>query len=199
METTTSARIPIVKRAADMLTATRLVLAAAIIFIAVFAGHRPAGLMEVVLFLVLVGWTTDMFDGKLARKDATGTKTFIGEADLAVDLTLDVAALVFFAAAGFIPWIWAAGYLGLAALLILIWTNVTLTSILELPVLALHPIVAFIFTRYMGWFFVGWMGMAMIVNWNRMWEWIHLYLAGMKNVLLRLAGRPVTGGDGPGA
>ncbi len=197
METTTSAGVPAIKRVADLLTATRLVLALSILLLAVLAGHRPAGLMDAVLLLVLVGWTTDMFDGRLARKDPTGTKTFIGEADLAVDLTLDVAALVFFTAAGFIPWIWAAGYLGLAAVLLLIWTNVTLTSILELPVLVLHPILAFIFTGYMGWFFVGWMGMAMIVNWNRMWEWIHLYLAGMKNVLRRLMGSEVTGGAGP--
>ncbi len=182
-----------------MLTATRLVIAAAILLISIFAGHRPAGLMEAVLLLVVVGWTTDMFDGKLARKDPTGSKTFIGEADLAVDLTLDVAALVFFATAGYIPWVWAAGYLGFAAVLILIWTNVTITSILELPVLALHPILAFIFTPFMGWFFVGWMGMAMIVNWGRMWEWIHLYLAGMRNILRRMVGRPViTVEDDPG-
>ncbi len=180
-----------VKRLADLLTTTRLVIALAIFLMAIFAGHRPAGLMEAVMLLVLIGWTTDMFDGRLARKDPTGSKTFIGEADLAVDLTLDVAALIFFATAGFIPWVWAAGYLGLAAILIVIWTNVTLTSILELPVLALHPVLAFIFTPFMGWFFVGWMGMAMIVNWARMWEWIHLYLTGMKNLLRRLLGKPV--------
>lgn len=188
-----------VKRVADILTATRLVLAVAIIFVAVFAGQKRTGLMDTVLLLVLVGWTSDMFDGRLARKDTTDTKTFIGEADLAVDLILDVAALFFFAAAGFVPWIWVAGYLALAAVLILIWTNVTLTSILELPVLALHPVLAFIFTRYMGWFFLGWMGMAMIVNWHRMWDWIHLYFAGMKSALRRLAGRPVTEEGGPDA
>ncbi len=194
LDTTTSAGIPLAKRVADALTATRLVLALAILLLAIFAGHRPAGLLDAVFLLVLLGWTTDMFDGRLARKSAS-PKTFIGEADLAVDLTLDVAALVFFAASGYVPWVWAASYLGFAALLLLIWTNVTLTSILELPVLAAHPVLAFVFSRYMGWLFVAWMGMAMIVNWSRMWEWIHLYLAGLKNVLRRMAGKPVSGED----
>ncbi|MHB8779959.1 MAG: CDP-alcohol phosphatidyltransferase family protein [Candidatus Geothermincolia bacterium] len=190
MNTTSSAEISGFKRAADALTSARLMIAAAIALVAAFAGRRPAGTMEVVLLLVLIGWTTDLFDGRLARKDASGIKTRIGESDLAVDVAMDIAALAFFASAGYIPWLAAAAYFVLAATAILIWTNIALISMLELPVLALHPVLAFIFVPRMGWLFAGWMLMAMFVNWKRMWEWIHLYLAGIGNLWVRLTRRP---------
>jgi hypothetical protein len=167
------------KKIADILTLSRLPIAL-MVFILGAAYGRAA--LTAGLALVLIGWTTDIFDGRLARSDPNGAHTIIGDADMGIDLVLDVAGLYLFVFAGFIPWIWATAYVAIAATAGLLWPKRDIITWFELPVLALHPILAFVASPILGWFYVAWMVGAVVVNWKRMWELIAMLWQSLKKV-----------------
>ena len=70
---------------ADVLTGVRCFLGLLIVLCAIMADR---GLLPLVVCLTLIGWTTDVFDGKMARMDTTGRKTWIGDMDFATDMIL---------------------------------------------------------------------------------------------------------------
>jgi phosphatidylglycerophosphate synthase len=157
------------KRIADVLTLSRLPIAVAVFVLGAVYGEAALGIG---LALVLVGWTTDIFDGRLARSDPNGTHTAIGDADMAIDLVLDVAGFYLIVFAVNVPWLWAWAtvYVAVAAAVSLAWPKRDVVTWFELPVLALHPIFAFIASPILGWFYVAWMVGAVVINWKRTWE-----------------------------
>lgn len=168
------------KLLADLLTASRLPLALVVVLLGAFGGRSALGAG---LLLILVGWTTDIFDGRLARLDPDGATTRIGDADLAVDLILDAAGLALFALAGMVPAVPAAIYFLLAAIVIAIRPTRAVITYFELPVLALHPVMAFAASRLVGWLYVLWLAFAAALNRKRLFE-----------ILGVLAGRSKEGG-----
>ncbi len=170
------------KRIADILTLSRLPIAAAVFLLGLLYGEAALGIG---LMLVLVGWTTDIFDGRLARTDPNGAHTAIGDADLAIDLVLDVAGFYLIVFAVNVPWMWAWAtiYVAVAAAVSLAWPQRDIVTWFELPVLALHPIFAFIASPIVGWFYVAWMIGAVVINWKRMWELVHMLLDSLRKAL----------------
>jgi phosphatidylglycerophosphate synthase len=165
------------KRMADVLTLSRLPIALAVFVLGAVYGRAALGIG---LVLVLIGWTTDIFDGRLARTDPNGAHTAIGDADMGIDLVLDVAGFYLFVFAGFIPWVWATAYVAVAAAAGLLWPQRDVITWFELPVLALHPIFAFVASPMVGWLYVAWMVGAVVINWKRMWELIHMLWESLK-------------------
>jgi phosphatidylglycerophosphate synthase len=157
------------KRIADVLTISRLPIAVAVFVLGAVYG-RSALLPG--LALVLVGWTTDIFDGRLARTDPNGSHTAIGDADMGIDLVLDAAGFYLIVFAVDVPWlwVWATAYIAVAAAVSLMWPKRDVITWFELPVLALHPLFAFIASPILGWFYVAWMVGAVVINWKRTWE-----------------------------
>jgi phosphatidylglycerophosphate synthase len=82
-------------RVADALTASRAVLAVALVP-AIAGGHTDAA-----AFLLALAWCTDMLDGRIARR--AGTEGRLGSKDLHVDTAVGVAVLVGIALAGHAP------------------------------------------------------------------------------------------------
>ncbi len=155
------------KRTADALTVSRIPLALLVFVLGAVFGRSALG---VGLTLVLLGWTTDILDGRLARSDPSGAHTAIGDADLAIDLMLDVAGLYLFVFAGLLPWLWSTVYLCLAALIISLWPKRDVITWFELPVLALHPVFAFAASPVIGWSYVAWLAGAALLNLGRLAE-----------------------------
>lgn len=84
-------------RLADVLTASRLVIAGAILVLGLLAG--PAALGSAFL-LTLIAWTTDLFDGVVARWSGPHPRTLLARWDLGIDILLVGATLTFVILAG---------------------------------------------------------------------------------------------------
>lgn len=158
--------MPVRKRIADWLTASRLVIAFAVMMIGLLMGREAVGL---VLTLILIGWTTDVFDGQLARSLETPVQSRIGDNDLAVDLVLDVAGYIYFIACGFLAPIWSLGYLLAACIIVSFARTRRIVQIMEMPLLIVVPIIAFTQLNWVSIAYVVWLLAALVYNWSRLW------------------------------
>lgn len=84
-------------RLADVLTASRLVIAGAILVLGLIAGPTALGSA---FLLTLIAWTTDLFDGVVARWSGTHARTLLARWDLGIDILLVGATLAFVILAG---------------------------------------------------------------------------------------------------
>lgn len=96
------------KKVADGLTGLRLALSIILPVWGIFQG--PRGLNGAAA-LVLVAWTTDAFDGPLARKSGVTEQTWVGRHDLIIDVLLAVGLLGYLCSAGVIHPLTALIYL----------------------------------------------------------------------------------------
>lgn len=94
--------------AADALTLTRILLAAGLILVALV--ERQANLGRDIWLLVLA-WTTDMLDGNLARRFGTVKRSWLGSADVYIDMFVALALMVYMLATGLVSLPLAVGYL----------------------------------------------------------------------------------------
>ncbi len=162
-----SEKLSVYKITADALTLARIPLALLVVALAAIFGRDALG---VGLMLILVGWTTDVLDGRLARIDPKGSRTAIGDADLYVDLALDTAGLLLFVFSGFVPaWI-ALIYLALATGIILLFNTRAVITYFELPVLAAHPLLAFAASPWIGLLYMFWLLGAAVLDHKRLFE-----------------------------
>ncbi len=133
--------------------------------IGLLMGREAVGL---VLTLILIGWTTDVLDGQLARSLETPVQSRIGDNDLAVDLVLDLAGYVYFIACGFLSPIWSLGYLLAACIVVSFVRTRRMILILEMPLLIITPIIAFTQLNWVSIVFVVWLLAVLVYNWSRM-------------------------------
>lgn len=78
---------------ADLLTFARSLIAIAIVLLAAFLGKRS---FRFFILLLLLGWTSDILDGKLARSAAT--ETSLGKLDFAFDVLLVLSSFFYLTA-----------------------------------------------------------------------------------------------------
>lgn len=148
-----------------MLTASRLVIALAVITVGLLFGREAVG---IVLMLILIGWTTDVVDGQLARSLETPVQSRIGDNDLAVDLVLDLAGYIYFIACGFLAPVWSLGYLLAACIIVSFVRTRRIILILEMPLLMITPIIAFTQLNWVSIIYVAWLLGILAYNWSRM-------------------------------
>jgi phosphatidylglycerophosphate synthase len=165
------------KTIADVLTVTRLFMGFLIVICAFF-GEKS--LLPLVVALTLIGWSTDVADGRVARLDPHKRRTFIGAMDFAIDLTLIYSGLLYFIAAGFVPFWPFLFYALYAASVGLIWTKKSVMMAVAAPIVAMPLIFSFVYDPLWGWVFLGWIVLAMIVNWNRFREEIREFIEGVE-------------------
>jgi cardiolipin synthase len=101
----------VAKQVADLLTFTRVVIGAMLVWLGLTQGTQ--GLPLAVLFLTLA-WTSDALDGPVARRSRDFYHTWIGDHDLQVDM---------FVSAGLLGYLWASGFVStiVAVVYVLIW------------------------------------------------------------------------------
>lgn len=96
---------------ADLLTGLRAGIALSLIWLGL---NQGASALELAVFLILIGWISDYFDGALARRSAGPRSSWLGIHDLEVDMLAALGLLIYMAASGFIS-------TALAYLYVLFW------------------------------------------------------------------------------
>jgi len=169
-------------RAPDILTASRGVIAALIIALG-FVGPRALGW---VIFLTMIGWTTDILDGRLARRQNKGP-TWIGEHEFAFDMMMVFAALCYLVMAGFVPVLPAAIYVTVALLFIIFFQSKSVTMSFAFPLVALPLIVAYFRSPSAAYIYVAWIAVALLYDWRRFFGVVREFLVNIRELYERLS------------
>ena len=146
----------------DLLTLSRGLVAAAIFSL----GFVGASALEAVILLTLLGWTTDIFDGRLARKYHK-PPTWIGEREFAFDMIMVFSGLCYLVMSGLINHWLALIYIVVAAAFIAFFRSKMVTMSFATPLVALPLIVAsFKAPRAALWYLI-WIVGALVLDWSR--------------------------------
>ncbi len=172
----------------DWLTATRAVTALAILGLTL----RGPSALRAVAFLLLIGWTTDMADGRLARRWEKDP-TWIGEHEFHIDMLMVVSSAVYLIASGLVPAIPGTVYLLAAALvsLAVFWYSEeyprfkSVTMILACPWVFLPFVVALWHDPLVVYAGLIWTAAALILDWRRFIGVVSEFLAGARAFLRR--------------
>lgn len=157
------------ERLPDWLTAARGLVAAAIL------GMVPLGprALPQVVALLLLGWTTDMLDGRLARRYEK-PPTWIGDHEFHFDMLMVLASAIYLVSVGLVPAWLGIPYLavGLPAV---VWACMrreylqfkALTMGLAFPWVFTPFIVAYFHARGAAYAGLVWTVCALILDWKR--------------------------------
>jgi len=168
------------KAIADALTLSRL---ACVFLVLVCALTASRHLLPWVILLTLVGWTTDILDGRMARMDRKGAPTWVGDHDFAVDMGLIYSGLVYLVTTGYLPF-WPFFAYGLyASLSALVWTRRSVMMAMAAPIAAAPIVVAFAHQPFWGWVFLGLIALALFLNWGRFKDVVRGFITDMENRL----------------
>jgi len=177
------------RRLPDLLTASRALIALAIL------GLIPAGprALSSVAMLLLLGWTTDMLDGRLARRLEKGP-TWIGEHEFQFDMLMVLSSAIYLAAVGLVPMPWGGIYLGVAVpLAVLVGATSreflpfkAFTMLVAFPWVFAPFIVAYFHQREVAYWGLVWAVVALAVDWRRFTGVVGDFLAGARGILRRL-------------
>jgi len=159
----------------DLLTASRGIIAATIISL----GFVGQGVLEFVILLIVIGWTTDILDGRLARRYKKGP-TWVGEREFGFDMLMVFSSLCYLVMAGFIPFIPAAIYIAVAAAFIAYFRSKSVTMSFACPLAALPIIVAYFNAPRAAWGFIIWIALSLILDWHRFKEVVRTFIKNAK-------------------
>ena len=150
------------KKLPDLLTASRGMIAVAI-FTLGFVGPRA---LETVVLLTMLGWTTDILDGRLARRYKTES-TWVGEREFVFDMVMVFAGLCYLVMAEFIPFVPALIYVAVAAAFIAYFRSKMITMSFACPLSALPIVFAYFNAPRAAWGFIVWICLAVLFDWRR--------------------------------
>jgi hypothetical protein len=156
--------MPASKRLADVLTLSRLLNTLGLIVVA-FLGQ--AGLVWAAV-LVVIAWTTDSLDGPLARRHSPPLRSWIGDHDLEIDMSVAGALLCYLALSGFLDYRLALGYALFWAFVL--WRGgegFVSTRLCQAPIYLAFLVVLFRQRPDIGRLILLWMVAAMAAGWPR--------------------------------
>ena len=169
------------KRVPDILTASRGLIALAIASLG-FVGESA---LSAVLVLTMVGWTTDIFDGRLARR-LNKESTWVGEHEFTFDMVMTFAGLCYLVMAGLFPLLIAAVYIATAAVFILVSRGSKMVTMsFAFPVVALPLIIARTKAPVALRWFVVWIVAALLLDWRRFKGVVSEFIANAKKLVNR--------------
>jgi len=146
----------------DLLTLSRGVIAVAIFSLG-FVGKSA---LEAVIVLTMIGWTTDIFDGRLARK-YNKPPTWVGEQEFTFDMMMVFSALCYLTMTDYIPLVPALVYVMVAAACIAFFRSKSVTMSFAFPVVALPLVVATNAAPRAAIFYGIWIVAALALDWER--------------------------------
>ena len=128
------------KAVADLITATRGLLGFVIIWLGIMQGEKA---LPAVVILMLLDWTGDFVDGRIARRSRHPRHTWIGDSDLYIDLFVSLCLAIYLLAAGFV----SLGFVGvyLSAWALVLWhfgLDRNLLMLLQAPIYLYFIVVA---------------------------------------------------------
>ncbi len=163
------------KRVPDLLTASRGIIAVAIFSLGFFGARA----LETVVLLTMLGWTTDILDGRLARRFKKEA-TWVGEREFVFDMVMVFAGLCYLVMADFIPFIPASIYVVVAAVFIAYFRSKMVTMSFAFPLSALPLIIAYFNAPRAAWIFTVWICFALLFDWRRLRGVILEFIANAK-------------------
>jgi phosphatidylglycerophosphate synthase len=165
------------KTMADILTATRLLLAIFILLLGLLVGQEALG---TVMMVQLLAWTTDVLDGPLARRDASRKSTWWDDKDFPIDALLVFALFLYLTVSEFIQQWFAIIYLAVAATLTIRFRSQSITMSFMAPVLALTLYLALREVPIWGLTTIAWCVVALATGWPRFVFVVMNFTAGMR-------------------
>jgi len=172
--------VRLVERIPDLLTLSRGLIAAAIFSL----GFVGEGALEAVILLTMLGWTTDILDGRLARKYHKAS-TWVGEKEFAFDMAMVFSALCYLVLSGFIPFVPAIVYVIIAAAFIAYFRSKMVTMSFAAPVVALPLIVAYFAAPHALIWYGGWIATALVFDWRRFSGVVREFIHNARNLSRR--------------
>lgn len=168
------------KRLADVLTASRALLAL------VFAWLGLAGasdLLPLASLLLLISWLSDLFDGLLARRSGAGP-TWVGDHDLEADALVSLSVLVYLVGAEFLEPVYAAGYLLLWVVIFWRWGwRRDPAMLFQAPIYLWFILVAMRYAPQAGWWLIAYVIGVIVATWPRFpREVVPAFIAGMRRI-----------------
>jgi len=157
-----SVRMSVVKRIPDVLTFSRGVIACAV-FTLGFVGRAA---LEAVIVLTIIGWTTDILDGRIARR-IKKPPTWIGDQEFTFDMLMVFSGLCYFVMAGFIDALPAVMYCIAAAVCIGAFRSKMVTMSFATPLVALPLIVSYFEAPHALLWYLAWIAAALALDWKR--------------------------------
>jgi hypothetical protein len=82
---------------------------------------------------LLLAWVTDVLDGSLARRDPSGRQTWIGDQDLAVDMSVGMAVLAYLTLSGYLTLKATSAYVVVCAALLWCFRSIHLAWAVQAP------------------------------------------------------------------
>ncbi len=145
-----------------MLTASRGIIALAMVALG-FVG--PEALTAVVV-LTMIGWTTDILDGRVARH-IQKSPTWIGDHEFTFDMLMVFGSLCYLVLAGFVRFPAAIIYVAVAAVFISYFRSKMVTMTFAVVWVAAPLYFAFVFRRAVAFWFLGWIIIALLFDRKR--------------------------------
>lgn len=176
----------VAKQVADLLTGFRVLLA--FLFPAVGTVLGP-GSLPIAIWMLIGCWTTDLFDGAFARRSSRQYHTWLGDHDLAVDITVSAGVLIYMFQTQFVSLSQAAVYT--LAWGIVFWrfgVSRQLGMLVQAPIYAGFLWVGLTQSYDPAYWMVVWVVAVILLTWPRFPnEVIPGFLEGVGNMLRREA------------
>lgn len=168
------------KTLADMLTAMRFCLAGFILWLGVKGG---AGALPAAVVTLILAWFTDVLDGPLARRDPSARRTWIGDRDLEVDMSVSLAVLIYLTLSGYLTLKAAVGYVVVCAALLWHFRSLHLGWAVQAPPYAGMFYAALRDAPRYGLMAIGYVALVVVATWPRFPKVVvPQFLEGMRNL-----------------
>lgn len=174
----------VAKRAADMLSLCRMLVSVVFVWLGMVVG---ADSIEMVAWLLMAAWTADSLDGPLARRGPEALTTWVGDHDLLFDIVVSLGLLGYLVGAGLIAWPYAAAYLLLWSLILVVFGfSRSLGMLLQAPIYGWFLVAAWLLAPTTGVRLAAWIVLAIAITWPRFpREIIPGFLKGMAHAVRR--------------
>jgi len=156
--------LPLTKIVADVLTASRFLLALYLACLGILFG--PMGLPRAMVALVSA-WVTDLLDGTFARMRPVHRQTWVGARDLAADVSVAAGLLCYLTAAGFVSGVVALVYAAVVGGALWLTSSRALAMGGQAPVYLLALIAAFEAAPSYFALAAFWILLVVVVTWPR--------------------------------
>jgi hypothetical protein len=153
------------KLLADLITAARGLLGVMMVWLGFLYGREA---LPIVVILMLLDWTGDFVDGGIARRSRNPRRTWIGDNDLFIDLTVSICLGIYLVTAGFVGLTFGILYILVWALLL--WRfglDRNLLMLIQAPIYLWLILTALRLVPEMGNWLILWVLIATAINWRR--------------------------------
>ncbi len=144
-----------------------MTLSRGVVALAIFSlGFVGKSALEAVIVLTMIGWTTDIFDGRLARK-YNKPPTWVGEQEFTFDMMMVFSALCYLTMTDYVPLEIALPYVMVAAACVAFFRSKSVTMSFAFPVVALPLFVSLYAAPRAALLYGIWIVAALALDWTR--------------------------------